>query len=69
MGLSEEQMDRVSKVIGLTPDFLTSLNIIPAGGTKTFYAPLIGNVFAQTKLYLGGMQEDLRIRIYFINAV
>jgi len=25
MGLSEEQMDRVSKVIGLTPDFLTSL--------------------------------------------
>src|SRR5579875_1382607 len=62
MALNEEQMDGISKVIGMTPDFLTSLNVIP-------YVPLIGNCLAQSKLYLGGLEEDFRIRIYFINAV
>lgn len=68
LALSEEQMDGVSKVIGLTPDFLSSLNVIPAGSQRALYCPLNGNVFSQSKLYIEGIQEDLRIRIYFISA-
>ncbi len=69
MGLSEEQLTGVCQLIGMTSDFLSTLNYIPAGGTKTFYVPLLGNLLAQTKMYLGGINDDIRIRTYFTLAL
>jgi hypothetical protein len=69
MSMSEEQLTGIANLIGITPDFYTSLNIIPSGATKTFYVPLLGNIFAQSKMYLGGVNEDIRVRVYFTMGV
>lgn len=69
MALSEEQLSGVAPLIGMTPDFLSSLNYIPAGSSKTFFLPLISNLIPSSKLYLGGINDDIRIRTYFTMGV
>jgi len=66
--MSTEQLESISYNIGVTPDLLTSTNVLPPGASRTFYCPLIGNLFEQTKIYLGAIKDDILVRVFFTTA-